>query len=687
MDVLASDSSTQTQRRSSPMSDIVRGRHVYVNEVVALDERYFLVELFFVDEDNHIWACGRKAQYQAPSLIIGATATIQIQTSTIKHTGLELSRMLIMSNYDVSGASSKRWNKHHVCLVQNATMKPSMLCEEGSLKIFAVSNTATPQEICQALVASFENLSLNGVLCWDVQRNEEVFVLVTLAAMICDNPMAAELASNIGSNGAYSCRTCMFGGNKAFKQSDAGVAAATKPGVEPTVKGIKETLLDQLALSINGTKGAWSAKASATGVKDKLTTLACKTLRQELELRLENGDEMSEDVATDMQDMVATITREGHHWNPLLNLSVIQSLHGNSKQEVRHWLRAASMAGIGDARHLDGSYLVKHHRSLVGKDLKRLTQVMPWVLHSMKLPLTWLNAWHSHGRLAAALYSVEWDREHQTEWLEYTRFCLKNFYSHLATMLPALLPKKTKLHTLTHCVRDMQHFGPLFTVASERFESFNAVVRQASIMSNRKRPSRDITRRIAVQETIRDALAEAVYFDPERQTWQKTGLGCSRLLVGSEAGKEAILTMYGLKSQKTTVGESVSANDVVLMVACKELTDKDGSLKMSTRIAKVYECNESTKTLSLLPVWPRPRPSNPLLEATVGSLDELFVAPLSDLLGVLNANHNCRSQGCRPYEDTVRHRGSDLDIVVNDCLFRSAYVAKLDYQLWNPGSV
>ncbi|KAE8248627.1 hypothetical protein A4X06_0g3593 [Tilletia controversa] len=321
MDVLASDSSTQTQRRSSPMSDIVRGRHVYVNEVVALDERYFLVELFFVDEDNHIWACGRKAQYQAPSLIIGATATIQIQTSTIKHTGLELSRMLIMSNYDVSGASSKRWNKHHVCLVQNATMKPSMLCEEGSLKIFAVSNTATPQEICQALVASFENLSLNGVLCWDVQRNEEVFVLVTLAAMICDNPMAAELASNIGSNGAYSCRTCMFGGNKAFKQSDAGVAAATKPGVEPTVKGIKETLLDQLALSINGTKGAWSAKASATGVKDKLTTLACKTLRQELELRLENGDEMSEDVATDMQDMVATITREGHHWNPLLNLS------------------------------------------------------------------------------------------------------------------------------------------------------------------------------------------------------------------------------------------------------------------------------------------------------------------------------------------------------------------------------
>ncbi|CAD6909930.1 unnamed protein product [Tilletia controversa] len=232
----------------------------------------------------------------------------------------------------------------------------------------------------------------------------------------------------------------------------------------------------------------------------------------------------------------------------------------------------------------------------------------------------------------------------------------------------------------------MQHFGPLFTVASERFESFNAVVRQASIMSNRKRPSRDITRRIAVQETIRDALAEAVYFDPERQTWQKTGLGCSRLLVGSEAGKEAILTMYGLKSQKTTVGESVSANDVVLMVACKELTDKDGSLKMSTRIAKVYECNESTKTLSLLPVWPRPRPSNPLLEATVGSLDELFVAPLSDLLGVLNANHNCRSQGCRPYEDTVRHRGSDLDIVVNDCLFRSAYVAKLDYQLWNPGS-
>ncbi|KAI8449483.1 hypothetical protein BY996DRAFT_8689821 [Phakopsora pachyrhizi] len=51
---------------------------------------------------------------------------------------------------------------------------------------------------------------------------------------------------------------------------------------------------------------------------------------------------------------------------------------------------------------------------------------------------------------------------------------------------------KPKFHMLIHLSQSIARFGPASLFATEKFESYNGVVRQASIHSNRQSPSRDI---------------------------------------------------------------------------------------------------------------------------------------------------------------------------------------------------
>ena len=48
-----------------------------------------------------------------------------------------------------------------------------------------------------------------------------------VGVMIADNPMAAELASNIGMNGNHACRSCEAGGTTAERSTAAGMSSMT----------------------------------------------------------------------------------------------------------------------------------------------------------------------------------------------------------------------------------------------------------------------------------------------------------------------------------------------------------------------------------------------------------------------------------------------------------------------------
>jgi hypothetical protein len=68
---------------------------------------------------------------------------------------------------------------------------------------------------------------------------------------------------------------------------------------------------------------------------------------------------------------------------------------------------------------------------------------------------------------------------------------------------PTKIIEKLKLHLLVHLRADIVWFGPLVGVATEAFECFNAIFRFCSIHSNHLAPSRDISKQLAGQESLK----------------------------------------------------------------------------------------------------------------------------------------------------------------------------------------
>lgn len=70
---------------------------------------------------------------------------------------------------------------------------------------------------------------------------------------------------------------------------------------------------------------------------------------------------------------------------------------------------------------------------------------------------------------------------------------------------------KPKFHVLLHLPDHIRRFGPAMLFATEGFESFNAVIREASVHSNRHAPSRDIAAQMARRNRVRHLLSGGLF--------------------------------------------------------------------------------------------------------------------------------------------------------------------------------
>jgi hypothetical protein len=73
---------------------------------------------------------------------------------------------------------------------------------------------------------------------------------------------------------------------------------------------------------------------------------------------------------------------------------------------------------------------------------------------------------------------------------------------------------KPKVHMLLHLVDSIRRFGPAALFSTEKFESYNGVLRQASIHSNRQSPGKDLAVTFENYSSLKFLLSGGVMFDP-----------------------------------------------------------------------------------------------------------------------------------------------------------------------------
>ncbi|KAJ7828421.1 hypothetical protein B0H13DRAFT_1917110, partial [Mycena leptocephala] len=146
--------------------------------------------------------------------------------------------------------------------------------------------------------------------------------------------------------------------------------------------------------------------------------------------------------------------------------------------------------------------------SLIGCHFKVLLQCAVFQIYDL-VDENRFQAWKAVGDLSALLWFPEI--------LDMEAYCadlhvaIANFLDSFAEIDPSKMITKVKTHLLTHAPTDVRLFGPLLGAITEAFDSFNAVFRSCSILSNHRAPSRDIAIQLAAQEGVKHRVVGGMW--------------------------------------------------------------------------------------------------------------------------------------------------------------------------------
>ncbi|KAI8444521.1 hypothetical protein BY996DRAFT_8694743 [Phakopsora pachyrhizi] len=166
---------------------------------------------------------------------------------------------------------------------------------------------------------------------------------------------------------------------------------------------------------------------------------------------------------------------------------LIGGLSANKKEELIARLQTFDTNNL-NIQPIKAKYLIQHYSSLVGKDFKALIQAAPFVFFQL-IEESKRKIWTSLCHLCSFIFQT-----HIRDIKKYTAKITYFTQDFLLKLISASAQwvNKPKFHMLIHLSQSIARFGPASLFATEKFESYNGVVPQASIHSNRQSPSRDI---------------------------------------------------------------------------------------------------------------------------------------------------------------------------------------------------
>ncbi|KAI8460353.1 hypothetical protein BY996DRAFT_8384990 [Phakopsora pachyrhizi] len=369
---------------------------------------------------------------------------------------------------DTSGNVSKQWNKHISIFMSLAGLPPKLSNQEFNTLFVATSNIATALELAAPVCDELNNLSLS--------------VLPVVLLFMADSPMHAEITSTMQPNVSLQpCRICnLKAENKKEKatgtyvKQDLQCWTATKNSAYKTWELFQQGApKNQIHLSI-----------TKLGVKDMLNQTVMKVIQEDQDTRLVfNIKKLHEERTQQLFNPFFELKGfDGHKDTPVevlhvVLLGILKYLYPNKKEELIARLQTFDTNNL-NIQPIKAKYLIQHYSSLVGKDFKVLIQAAPFVFFQL-IEESKHKIWTSLCHLYLKKYTAK------------INYFTQDFLLKLISA-SAQWVNKPKFHMLIHLSQSIARFGPASFSATEKFESYNGVVCQASIHSNRQSPSHDI---------------------------------------------------------------------------------------------------------------------------------------------------------------------------------------------------
>ncbi|KAJ7117557.1 hypothetical protein C8R44DRAFT_563633, partial [Mycena epipterygia] len=447
---------------------------------------------------------------------------------------------------DVSGNRSKSWNKHLNGYMTNRTLPRKLLQQEFHVHFVSTSPHASMAEQFQEFKAAVEDTHSNPVRVQD-ENGKTTRFCIHCNCTPSDNPMQSEICGHIGGKGNKFCRKCHVGGTQEEKTTPEGYHALFEPGELRTKEHTLTELKKQVELACSGVAKRVQELQTKTGVKDVYTHYWIEQiLRRAAEMRRQDPDASEAAIKSELIQWMRD--NEEKLYSPFLTLkgfdpaadTPVELLHTILLGAVKYvwhishtpWstekkktystrLQATAINGLS-IHAIRANYIMQYAGSLIGRQFKTIIQTAVFHLHDL-VTEDQFTAWKAIGELSALLWVPE--IRDLVQYRNDLKIAVGNVLDAVAQIDPSKIMTKIKYHLLTHLDFDAIQLGPLIAMATEIFESFNAVFRYCSIYSNHLAPSRDIANQFGRQETVKHQLTGGRWMSKSTGDWHAAGPG------------------------------------------------------------------------------------------------------------------------------------------------------------------
>ncbi|KAF9464228.1 hypothetical protein BDZ94DRAFT_1355980 [Collybia nuda] len=526
----------------------VRPKHFYIDEIAQMKNGDFVIPLRWVeDSTGAIWADAWRVEFDETLFAtISDDSTVLLKAEDLGENYLDLqdsnsiplwSRKTVEAGHplrmpnpdrtlaegdplytcfidvfgdDVSGNRSKSWNKHWNIYINHRNLPQKLLQQEFHTHFVPTSTHAT----------EYRSTHSEPFKAHHAASSHQIWFKMYCNCGPGDNPAQSETLGHIGSKGNFPCRKCHAGGTQKEKETNNGFNKMFYPGRPQSSKETLTTVESQVKAACLGVAQTMKDMQSTTGIKDAYTQSWVEHLiKKARELQKAQPNQSASEIQAELMDWVdankpaiynSFLSMEVEILHTIL-LGIVKYLwHGShtswtTEQKKTYAIRLQSTHTTGLSIHvIRANYITQYANSLIGRQFKTLAQVNTFHVYDLVDQLQF-SLTKAVGEPTALLWFPE--IRNLNECLSNVDVAAANILDIAALIDPTKIGAKIKYHLLSHIREDIIRFGPMVGVATEVFESFNAIFRYCLILSNHLAPSRDIAYQLANQESIKHFLS------------------------------------------------------------------------------------------------------------------------------------------------------------------------------------